>query len=126
MSKQSEIARTTDEYAELRERAESWLHTNRHIIGEARPIRDLLSALTATEQRLREARLHVWQGWHEMNIIRARDGIPYTYSGRPSDVDETYWSDTVDAMSDFLGDDAKPWPPKSSLSAQQSATREGE
>lgn len=116
-----------DTNAELRERARSHAAEQRamaQIPGQHRCavnadiIDDLLSALDAAEGRVREATLHVWRGWHEMNTIRARDGIPYTYSGRPSDVDETYWSDVVDDMSDFLGDDAKPWPPKFSLSAQ--------
>lgn len=52
----------------------------------------------------------LWASWIELNAIRARDGIPWTSQGHRSGVSETYFSALVDALSDELGDDAKPWP----------------
>jgi len=33
---------------------------------------------------------------HELNVIRARDGVPYTHYHMKSDVDEQYFSDVID------------------------------
>lgn len=34
----------------------------------------------------------------ELNTIRARDGIPYRYDGRPSDVDKDYFYSVVEEI----------------------------
>jgi len=39
--------------------------------------------------------------YHELNIIRARDGVPYTHYGK-SDVDENYFSSVVDSAREAL------------------------
>ena len=135
MSNQSEIARTTDEYAELRERAENALHRVKvaqdydvHTYLERDCgiiIRDLLSALTATEQRLREAAEYGSQlpdEWCEKcfySLLRfnRKNGV---------ECHECY-EEPEDSLDD---DDFEPlanlirW--AQALSAQQSATREGE
>jgi hypothetical protein len=36
--------------------------------------------------------------FYELNIIRARDGVPYCQDGTRSDVDEKYFSSVVDAL----------------------------
>jgi len=36
------------------------------------------------------------QIFQEMNAVRARDGVPYTYDGTKTSVDEDYWSELVD------------------------------
>lgn len=43
-----------------------------------------------------ELRAALKKAYHELNTIRARDGVPYCYDGRKSDVDERYFSDLVD------------------------------
>lgn len=59
----------------------------------------------------------LWYAWNEMNIIRARDGVPRDYTGSQVSVSEKFWSDMVDAMADALGDDAKPWPSEAARAA---------
>lgn len=54
----------------------------------------------------------MWQAWHELNAIRARDGVPFDHMGYPSDVDEAYFSQLVDDLAEWLGEEAKPWPPQ--------------
>lgn len=49
--------------------------------------------LLADNERLREALL---KAYHELNVIRARDGVPYCFDGMKSDVDEAYFSSVVD------------------------------
>jgi hypothetical protein len=56
--------------------------------------------------------LALWAAWHELNEIRARDGVPYTHQGHKASVDETYFSRLTDELAHILGSDAKPWPPK--------------
>jgi len=157
MSNQSEIARTTDEYAELRERAENALHRVKvaqdydvHTYLERDCgiiIRDLLSALTATEQRLREyegiverlakstqALIDYCDLSHELPIgmreivDNARDCMPikthHNCRCESPDVDG-------DGICPNCGDDADyghmdEHSRAAALSAQQSATREGE
>jgi len=127
MSNQSEIARTTDEHAELRERAREWSDDERkhgHVYS-ANMIDNLLSALTATEQRLREAAEYGSQlpdEWCEKcfySLLRfnRKNGV---------ECHECY-EEPEDSLDD---DDFEPlanlirW--AQALSAQQSATREGE
>ena len=59
-----------------------------------------------------KTRTIIWQAWYELNTIRARNGVPYNFNGYKSDVDETYFSKVVDDLTDLLGEDAVPWPPK--------------
>ncbi len=33
--------------------------------------------------------------WHEMNVIRARDGVPRCYDGRKSSMSQEYWDDLM-------------------------------
>lgn len=60
--------------------------------------------------------LAIWQGWYELNTIRARDGVPYGYDGYKSSVDEEYFSKVVDdlatAFKELTGAEPMPWPPK--------------
>lgn len=35
------------------------------------------------------------EAWYEMNVIRARDGVPYCYDGRKSSVSQDYWNDIM-------------------------------
>ena len=57
----------------------------------------------------------LWAAWSELNAIRARDGVPYTYQGYKSDVAEDYFSEVVDntaaAYKLLTGMDIKPWAP---------------
>lgn len=52
----------------------------------------------------------LWYGWHEMNAIRARSGVPLDERGSKQSISEEYWDAVVEAMNEALGDDAKPWP----------------
>ena len=36
----------------------------------------------------------------EMNAIRARDGVPYCYDGRKSDVSQEWWDDIMERLND--------------------------
>lgn len=38
----------------------------------------------------------------ELNTIRARDGVPYTYYGCKSSVDQEYFSSVVDMLNDAV------------------------
>jgi hypothetical protein len=42
------------------------------------------------------------QAWYEMNTIRARDGVPYCYDGRRSDVTQDYWDSIMDGLDAML------------------------
>ena len=44
--------------------------------------------------------LAMCQAWHEMNTIRARDGVPYMYDGIKSDVSQEYWDDIMQRLDD--------------------------
>ena len=44
------------------------------------------------------------RAYTELNIIRARDGVPYTHYGMKSDVDEKYFSSVVDEAYGILKD----------------------
>jgi len=57
-----------------------------------------ISLLREEKQKLRSA---LSNGYHELNIIRARDGVPYTHYGK-SDVDENYFSSVVDSAREAL------------------------
>lgn len=68
--------------------------------------------MTDLEKQLLSA---VWKAWHELNAIRARDGVPYNYQGFKSDVDPVYFSSVVDecdfAIETATGEQTKPWFP---------------
>ena len=68
--------------------------------------------MTSLEKRLT---LALWKAWAELNAIRARDGVPRTFNGWKSDVDEGYFSDVVDECKDAIeaatGKPITPWPP---------------
>jgi len=66
--------------------------------------------LDRAQQEIERLRGLLWYGWHEMNAIRARSGVPLGFDGRPLGIVEDYWSDVVEAMQDALGEDAQPWP----------------
>lgn len=38
------------------------------------------------------------EAWTEMNIIRARDGVPYMHNGYKSDVSQEYWDDIMQRL----------------------------
>lgn len=38
-----------------------------------------------------ESVLAMCQAWEQMNIVRARDGVPYCFDGRKSDVSQECW-----------------------------------
>lgn len=59
-----------------------------------------------------QERVAMWQAWNELNIIRARDGVPRDYNGHKTSVCEKYFSQVVDDLKHCLGKDANPWPPK--------------
>lgn len=40
----------------------------------------------------------ICQAWNEMNIIRARDGVPYCHDGRKSDVTQEHWDSVMDSL----------------------------
>jgi len=68
--------------------------------------------MTNLEKQLTNA---LWMAWHELNTIRARDGVPRTYGGFKSDVNEEYFSEVVDTCSAAIqaatGQPPTPWPP---------------
>lgn len=68
--------------------------------------------MTDLEKQLTTA---VWKAWQELNAIRARDGVPYTFQGWKSGVDERYFSSVVDecatAIQAATGKPPMPWPP---------------
>ena len=37
----------------------------------------------------------ICMAWNEMNIIRARDGVPYCHDGRQSDVTQEHWDEIM-------------------------------
>ena len=45
-----------------------------------------------------ELEVATWAAWNELNAIRARDGVPWTHQRMKSDIDETYFSQVVDAL----------------------------
>jgi hypothetical protein len=67
--------------------------------------------MTDLEKQLAGA---LWKAWHELNTIRARDGVPRTHQGFKSDVAEDYFSEVVDecgaAIQAATGEPPKPWP----------------
>ena len=52
----------------------------------------------------------IWCTWMELNAIRSRDGAPRMHDGTKASVSEEYFSRLVDALSDVLGEESKPWP----------------
>jgi hypothetical protein len=80
--------------------------------GAMIPIEDLVASLNNADRRIKQLEVVAWAAWNELNAIRARDGVPYTHAGWKSDVDEVYFSQIVDALSNALGEDAMPWPAK--------------
>jgi len=42
--------------------------------------------------------LAMCQAYAEMNTIRARDGVPYCFDGRKSDVSQDYWDSIMDKL----------------------------
>lgn len=38
------------------------------------------------------------QAYQEMNVIRARDGVPYMHNGYKSDVSQEYWDSIMDKL----------------------------
>ena len=56
----------------------------------------------------------IWQAWRELNEIRARDGVPWSHTGKVP-VDETYFSSVVDdceaAYLEVWSKQIQPWPP---------------
>lgn len=40
--------------------------------------------------------------WNEMNIIRARDGVPYCHDGRKSDVTQEHWDNVMRHLEDII------------------------
>lgn len=87
---------------------------------------DTKTHVAVPRDTLRQLRGLLWYGWHEMNAIRARSGVPLDFDGRQQGIAEGYWSDVVDAMQSALGNDAQPWPSTDAkaiiLTAAQEAT----
>ena len=50
------------------------------------------------------------EAWHEMNVIRARDGVPYCSDGRKSDVSQEYWDGIMDRLGKAI-EEASGFPP---------------
>lgn len=51
-----------------------------------------------------EAILAMCQAYHEMNVIRARDGVPYTHAGYKSDVAQDYWDAVMERLDKVVRD----------------------
>jgi hypothetical protein len=60
-----------------------------------------IEKLEDENKSLREA---LEKTWKELNIIRARSGVPYDSDGIKSDVDEKYFSSVVDDAKQALAD----------------------
>ena len=40
--------------------------------------------------------------WREMNVIRARDGVPYCFDGTKSDVSQEWWDFIMERCNDSI------------------------
>ena len=57
---------------------------------------ELTKALLRMQKQRDELLMALKKAVHELNEIRARDGVPYTHSGWKASVDEEYFSSVVD------------------------------
>lgn len=57
----------------------------------------------------------IWQGWKEMNAVRAATGVPLMYDGFKAGVSEEYFSQCVNDLHEayriLTGEEPMPWPP---------------
>lgn len=58
--------------------------------------------LKKDQQTIKDFREALEKAYKELNIIRARDGVPYCYDGIKSDVDPAYFSSVVDEAKEVL------------------------
>lgn len=58
----------------------------------------------------------LWKAWYELNVIHARDGVPYTRNNGKSSVDYEYFSSVVEecknVIEECLGKPITPWMPE--------------
>lgn len=55
-----------------------------------------MNSIRELEDRITVLRDALQKAYHELNIIRARSGVPYDDCGMRSDVDPVYFSSVVD------------------------------
>lgn len=83
---------------------------NPHLAPELYDSAKLIAEIARLRAQVAKLRGLLWYGWHEMNAIRARSGVPLDERGSKQSISEEYWDAVVEAMNEALGDDAKPWP----------------